>query len=292
MRPRSIHLLQSAYDLDASQLLLVIRLATAVLEEHLCVLSRKPVCFTPGLSQLQRRSSAFAPTVSVSATRSSNETSQPPQSAATASSRAPFYISPVNLSLSISCSHSADVLNKNRVCGFLRTSNRINVLLSRAQHERYIISNTDTSAHIRMWGDVLDMLNKDGNVGPHLELCCPRHPETPLQITTPDDFSVVSPEAGCDLLCGQRLPCGHSGINKCHSDGIHQATHCTLWPTSLPARDTGTGARTATLSLSASAACQCRLCAALSVMCLLEVRTMHRRLGCRMLRTLRGILGA
>ena len=116
--------------------------------------------------------------------------------------------------------------NKDHRCGFLRTSNRINVLLSRAQHGMYIIGNSETSAHIPMWGDVLEMLNKDGNVGPHLELCCPRHPETPLQITTPDDFSTVSPEAGCDLLCGQRLPCGHSCVNKCHSEGMHQSTYC------------------------------------------------------------------
>ena len=116
--------------------------------------------------------------------------------------------------------------NKERKCGFLRTSNRINVLLSRAQHGMYIIGNTETSAHVPMWGDVLEILSKNGNVGPHLELCCPRHPETPLEITTPDDFATVSPEAGCDLLCGQRLSCGHSCVNKCHSDGIHQATYC------------------------------------------------------------------
>ncbi|KAJ1021034.1 hypothetical protein NDA13_005662 [Ustilago tritici] len=116
--------------------------------------------------------------------------------------------------------------NEQRKFGFLRTSNRINVLLSRAQHGMYIIGNSETYAHIPMWGDVLEMLNKDGNLGPHLELCCPRHSETPLQITTPDDFSIVSPEAGCDLLCGQRLPCGHSCVNKCHSDGMHQSTYC------------------------------------------------------------------
>lgn len=91
----------------------------------------------------------------------------------------------------------------------------------------YIIGNTETSSHVPMWGQVLDILGKDGNVGTHLELCCPRHPETPLQVTSPDDFSSVSPEAGCDLLCGNRLPCGHSCINKCHSDGLHKAVYCT-----------------------------------------------------------------
>lgn len=117
--------------------------------------------------------------------------------------------------------------NQQRKCGFLRTSNRINVLLSRAQHGMYIIGNTETSSHVPMWGSVLDMLRKKGNVGRDLQLCCPRHPDTLLQVTTPDDFSRVSPEAGCDILCGRRLPCGHSCINKCHSDGLHTAVYCT-----------------------------------------------------------------
>jgi hypothetical protein len=90
----------------------------------------------------------------------------------------------------------------------------------------YIVGNTETSSHVSMWGEVLNMLHDGGNVGTSLELCCPRHPETPLEVTTPDDFSSVSPEAGCDLLCGQRLPCGHSCVNKCHSEGMHRAVYC------------------------------------------------------------------
>jgi len=90
----------------------------------------------------------------------------------------------------------------------------------------YIVGNSETSSHVPMWGKVLGMLNDGGNVGTQLELCCPRHPETPLVVTTPDDFSSISPEAGCDLLCGQRLPCGHSCVNKCHSEGLHKAVYC------------------------------------------------------------------
>jgi hypothetical protein len=90
----------------------------------------------------------------------------------------------------------------------------------------YIVGNTETSSHVPMWGEVLGMLEEGGNVGTSLELCCPRHPETPLIVTAPDDFSVISPEAGCDLLCGQRLPCGHSCVNKCHSEGLHKAVYC------------------------------------------------------------------
>jgi hypothetical protein len=90
----------------------------------------------------------------------------------------------------------------------------------------YIVGNSETSSHVPMWGEVLGMLREGGNVGTQLELCCPRHPDTPLVVTTPDDFSRISPEAGCDLLCGQRLPCGHSYVNKCHSECLHEAVHC------------------------------------------------------------------
>ena len=40
--------------------------------------------------------------------------------------------------------------NDERKCGFLKTSNRINVLLSRARHRMYIIGNSDTSRPVSM----------------------------------------------------------------------------------------------------------------------------------------------
>ncbi|KAJ5095473.1 hypothetical protein NUU61_004829 [Penicillium alfredii] len=62
-------------------------------------------------------------------------------------------------------------------CGFLRTSNRINVLLSRAQHGMYIIGNSETSTHVPMWAQVIEILDREGNIGEALELKCPRHPD-------------------------------------------------------------------------------------------------------------------
>ncbi|RDW78563.1 putative NF-X1 finger and helicase domain protein [Aspergillus mulundensis] len=41
--------------------------------------------------------------------------------------------------------------NPQNRCGFLSTPNRINVLLSRAQHGLYILGNSETSMHIPMW---------------------------------------------------------------------------------------------------------------------------------------------
>ncbi|KAK4506443.1 hypothetical protein PRZ48_000175 [Zasmidium cellare] len=116
--------------------------------------------------------------------------------------------------------------NEQRKCGFLRTSNRINVLLSRAMHGMYIIGSSKTSEHIPMWKQVLDILRTNGNIGPAIQLCCPRHPETPLAITEPYQFAHMSPEAGCSLLCGKMLPCGHVCQGMCHSDTLHNAKFC------------------------------------------------------------------
>ncbi|KAF6236089.1 hypothetical protein HO173_005717 [Letharia columbiana] len=84
--------------------------------------------------------------------------------------------------------------NDERKCGFLKTSNRINVLLSRARHGMYIIGNTHTARPAPMWDKVITILEKDGNIGQTLALCCPRHKETPIEVSNPDDFSIFSPE--------------------------------------------------------------------------------------------------
>lgn len=116
--------------------------------------------------------------------------------------------------------------NSQNRCGFLRTPNRINVLLSRAKHGMYIIGNSETSRGVEMWGKVLEILEKDGNVGPRLELSCPRHPDTPIFVTEPENFVQFSPEGGCSLQCGKRLHCGHPCKQKCHSDMLHKVVYC------------------------------------------------------------------
>ncbi|KAL4911007.1 AAA domain-containing protein [Aspergillus multicolor] len=115
--------------------------------------------------------------------------------------------------------------NQNR-CGFLRTPNRMNVLLSRAKHGMYLIGNSATSRGVEMWSKVLEMLEKEGNIGEALELTCPRHPETPIMVSEPEHFVQHSPEGGCSLQCGKRLQCGHPCKQKCHSQILHAAVHC------------------------------------------------------------------
>ncbi|PYH91620.1 P-loop containing nucleoside triphosphate hydrolase protein [Aspergillus ellipticus CBS 707.79] len=116
--------------------------------------------------------------------------------------------------------------NPQKRCGFLRTSNRINVLLSRAKHGMYVIGNSATSGHVPMWRQVVDILKENGNFGTSLELQCPRHPDSPILVSNPNHFVQYSPEGGCDKCCVNRLRCGHACKQKCHSTLLHDAVYC------------------------------------------------------------------
>ena len=117
--------------------------------------------------------------------------------------------------------------NQIRDVGFLKTTNRINVLLSRAQQGLYLIGNTDTYSKVPMWQEVINILVAANSVGRTLELCCPRHRDTPIQVQQPDDFARLSPEGGCREACKDRLPdCGHRCQAKCHSKTMHDVSKC------------------------------------------------------------------
>ncbi|RTE73083.1 hypothetical protein BHE90_012479 [Fusarium euwallaceae] len=95
--------------------------------------------------------------------------------------------------------------NTDHSVGFLRTENRINVLLSRAQHGMYLIGNAETYLNVPMWADVHSRLARMGGVGTALTLCCPRHPHMPIYCSEPADFEHKSPEGGCSLPCAWHL---------------------------------------------------------------------------------------
>ncbi|KAI1659371.1 P-loop containing nucleoside triphosphate hydrolase protein [Daldinia decipiens] len=110
--------------------------------------------------------------------------------------------------------------NPERQCGFLKTTNRIDVLLSRAQHGMYIIGNSTTYGEVEMWSKVISMLNESGCIGTKLPLQCPRHKHTTIE---PLHRAVKCPEPCLRLKsCGHKrcstileghsvsLPCGHT----------------------------------------------------------------------------------
>jgi len=116
--------------------------------------------------------------------------------------------------------------NDQHSCGFLRTSNRINVLLSRAKNGMYIIGNCSTTQHVPMWTKVLELLQMNHCVGEVMELACERHPDDIMQVAVPDDFVRLAPDGGCVLPCTQRLLCGHACDSSCHSQVLHDAVKC------------------------------------------------------------------
>ncbi|KAI9862170.1 MAG: hypothetical protein M1813_004946 [Trichoglossum hirsutum] len=116
--------------------------------------------------------------------------------------------------------------NMKRNCGFLKTPNRINVLLSRAKHGMYIIGDASTSSRVSMWKSVIELLERGPNIGQKLELHCSRHPDKRISVSSPEDFAIHAPEGGCAEKCGLRLDCGHSCVVKCHSKMLHGAVKC------------------------------------------------------------------
>src|ERR1700712_3572223 len=97
---------------------------------------------------------------------------------------------------------------------------------SRAQHGMYIFGNAATCNGVKMWSDVIGMLEQEGNIDEKLQLCCPRHPDPLINVKTPEEFHVFSPEGGCMQRCEWRLDCGHPCVKKCHSDTLHRSTVC------------------------------------------------------------------
>ncbi|KAK6358043.1 hypothetical protein TWF730_007397 [Orbilia blumenaviensis] len=116
--------------------------------------------------------------------------------------------------------------NDRQNCGFLKTTNRMNVLLSRAKHGMYIIGDAATSTHVPMWHEVLTLLENSGNIGPRFQLKCPRHPNKKTFVGCPEDFVAECPEGGCSEVCGLRLSCGHVCEFKCHPKPLHENALC------------------------------------------------------------------
>lgn len=116
--------------------------------------------------------------------------------------------------------------NPQNSCGFLNTSNRINVLLSRAKHGCYVMGNSETYRHIPMWDQIIQLLQDGGNFGNTLGLQCPRHLKTTIRVSTPDHFAMFSPDGGCQVPCDRRLDCGHACYGPCHSELLHKAVKC------------------------------------------------------------------
>ncbi|KAK4059287.1 hypothetical protein Trihar35433_11040 [Trichoderma harzianum] len=108
--------------------------------------------------------------------------------------------------------------NLQRKCGFLSTSNRINVLLSRAKHGMYIIGNSDTYYNVPMWQEVIDMLTTGGCLGTSLE----------LQLSSAKCWETQNPASvRCKVPVKRKVPgCNHDVEVQCHEDVTFASYRC------------------------------------------------------------------
>ncbi|KAL2628683.1 hypothetical protein R1flu_013369 [Riccia fluitans] len=109
--------------------------------------------------------------------------------------------------------------------GFLKTSNRICVALTRAKKGMYIFGNATLLAKKSdLWNNVISTLQKDNALDTKLELCCQNHPDTKTVIRKAEDFRLVS-DGGCSRPCEVQLECGHGCPRRCHL-GYHDEVVC------------------------------------------------------------------
>ena len=106
--------------------------------------------------------------------------------------------------------------------GFLKTSNRVCVALSRAKHGLYIFGNSKCligSKKLELWVKVIQHLKDNEFYGNGLPLKCQNHDDI-ISVKNLEEFSKV-PEGGCRKLCSMRMECGHACEQICHP---HQKT--------------------------------------------------------------------
>ncbi|OLL25606.1 NFX1-type zinc finger-containing protein 1 [Neolecta irregularis DAH-3] len=116
--------------------------------------------------------------------------------------------------------------NPNGNIGFLKSFNRVNVLLSRAMHGMYIVGNVNLARKSDFWASIIRQLEMRNRIQKGFHLACPRHLECITIAEKPEDFYLKAPEGGCNLPCGGKLPCGHACTLKCHDEALHSKTAC------------------------------------------------------------------
>ncbi|KAI0696188.1 hypothetical protein BC835DRAFT_1272285 [Cytidiella melzeri] len=116
--------------------------------------------------------------------------------------------------------HSASI-------GFLKSTNRINVALSRAKHGLYILGNASNLRKNATWSTIIDELEDRNQIGPSLPIVCVRHPDQAQMISQPGELSRFAPGGGCLLPCATKMPCGHICPAVCHDTrDNHRSTFC------------------------------------------------------------------
>ncbi|XP_071786066.1 NFX1-type zinc finger-containing protein 1-like [Asterias amurensis] len=116
--------------------------------------------------------------------------------------------------------------NEEGSIGFLKTSNRVCVALSRARMGFYCIGNANILRKSSIWSGILRTLEDDKNISSSLPLVCQNHAVV-TTVASARDFKEKVQDGGCGEPCGYRLPCNHICKLHCHPfDLYHEKYEC------------------------------------------------------------------
>lgn len=108
---------------------------------------------------------------------------------------------------------------KSGSIGFLKSSNRANVALTRARHGLYVFGNGEIlAARSEMWEQVVQEFKDQNAYGTSLPIACYRHPDYVRWVQNDSELRDISPDGGCLRPCSYILKCGHACPLKCHAD--------------------------------------------------------------------------
>ncbi|TPX60813.1 hypothetical protein PhCBS80983_g01564 [Powellomyces hirtus] len=96
--------------------------------------------------------------------------------------------------------------------GFLKISNRVNVMCSRARHGQYFFGSSRTIKHSNeptMFATIVGLMDEKGLVGRALPLQCDLHSDRVMNAYDAEQLQQLSPDGGCLVECGYRMVCGH-----------------------------------------------------------------------------------
>ncbi|CAG8637969.1 12643_t:CDS:2, partial [Funneliformis mosseae] len=111
--------------------------------------------------------------------------------------------------------------------GFLKSTNRINVLLSRAREGMYLIVNTELmeTRSNDMWASIINILRKRNlpQIGFGMPIECNKHPECKNVIVEPEQFELINDPQHLGTKCLKPCPrshpvCYHPCPKICYED--------------------------------------------------------------------------
>ena len=106
--------------------------------------------------------------------------------------------------------------------GWVKETERVTVMLSRAKEGMIVLGNTHTllkkARPDSAWCKVLRDLGQDGLVVQGLPLVCKNHPSFHRSVASAEELRRAAPSGGCTRECGRQMPCGHVCPDRCHFD--------------------------------------------------------------------------